>query len=144
MAPLPVAVLGRAIAPAALGGALTIGFKHLEAGMRARTEALAFFAEVDIFCARADSMLFLAKRHETRHLEAGSILELLCGHAEALMDRMECTNDEEAQAENRAKLTCLMNSMKEIHSVFRESSDKLRKTVLQLEFPANGCSGRLV
>lgn len=117
---LPAAVLARTVAPAAIT-ALAFGFRILEDGMRARTEAIAFSAEVDVFCARLDQFLQMLIACEMRHLEARNLLEGLCGHAEDLIDRIENKRDYSARDEDKAKLFHLLNHMKKVHDVFQDS-----------------------
>lgn len=137
----PAALLIKAIAPSAAGTALTFGFNALGKGMRARTEAAAFSAEVDVFCARMDQFLHLLKAHEMRHVEARAILEVLCRHAEALMDRMEDTKNEPKRKENQEKLSNLLNHMKTIHEVFQDSADKIRRNVKKIDSPGKFSGG---
>jgi hypothetical protein len=129
---LPAAALARTVAPAAIT-ALAFGFKILEDGMRVRTEAIAFSAEVDVFCARLDQFLQMLIACEMRHLEARNLLEGLCVHAEDLIDRIEDKRDDRAQVEDKAKLFHLLNHMKKVHDVFQDSAATIHGNVRRLE-----------
>lgn len=133
---LPAAALARTVAPAAIT-ALSFGFRILEDGMRARTEAIAFSAEVDVFCARLDQFMQILINCEMRHLEAQNLLEGLCGHAEYLIDRIESKRDDRTLEKDKAKLFHLLKTMKIVHDVFQKSASTIQGKIQLLEAPGH-------
>jgi hypothetical protein len=123
------------------GGVLSVLMRPIEKGQRARTEADAFSAEVDVICAKADQFLVHVMARVKHHTEIAYVLDELCKQANSLMDEFNEMDNGLSIDDNQMKiLRHLVENIKLLKMRMSVTRKEISSISFSLPEPGRGIS----